>query len=306
MTSYFDKKDMFLEPKVNQHGSHMVMTNVYKQPKKKYANIDTRFRDDYEYSNVCNYIVSLPERINEVKSITIKNIEIPKTYYNISRDLGNNTFCVLMSQLSNTVTIPDGQYTESTLVTTINNIFTGFGDPFTGIRFSITNKFANFQLTNGVTALLDFSTNDQSTSATDMMPFKCGWLLGFIYPVYVLSLTSPSLTGASFVDLNGPRYLYLVVDEYSGKGNQQSMTCLVRNSALSKNILARITMDNSNYAYGSILNASENNGLLLSNTRDYNGKIDIQRLNVQLVNEIGNIMNLNGQDFSFGAEMLYE
>ena len=47
MSNYFENRDLFLEPKVNQYGSHMVMTNVHKQNKTKYINIDTTFRDEY-------------------------------------------------------------------------------------------------------------------------------------------------------------------------------------------------------------------------------------------------------------------
>jgi len=304
MSNYFDKKELFMEPNITQHGSHMVMTNVYKPSKKKYTNIDSRFRDDYEFSNTANYIVSLPERINEVRSISVKNIEIPKTFYNISNSLGNNAFRLIMLNSNQTIVLPDGQYDEMMLTTALNDIFQALGTPYNGMQFSIMNKFST--VTNGHSAVLDFSINSSGESNTDITRFKLGWLLGFIYPIYVLSPALTSITGPSFVDLNGPRYLYLIADEYSGKGNQQSMTCLLKNSALSKNILARISMDNNAHPFGTILNANLSNGLLLSDTRDYNGKIDIQRMNIQLVNEMGNYMNLNGQDFSFALELVYE
>lgn len=306
MSKYLDNKDLFMEPNITQHGSHMIMTNVYKPSKKKYTNIDSRFRDDYEFSNMANYIVSLPERINEVRSISVKNIEIPVTFYNISNNLGNNAFRLIMLNSNQTIVLPDGQYDEMMLTTTLNDIFQALGAPYNGMQFSIVNKFSTFTVTNGHSAVLDFSINSSGESNTDITRFKLGWLLGFIYPIYVLSPVLTSITGPSFVDLNGPRYLYLIADEYSGKGNQQSMTCLLKNSALSKNILARITMDNEEYPFGTILNASLSNGYLLSDTREYNGKIDIQRLNIQLVNEMGNYMNLNGQDFSFALEVVYE
>jgi hypothetical protein len=38
MTELFDNKELFLQPKTTQHGSHMVMTNVAKQQKTKYIN----------------------------------------------------------------------------------------------------------------------------------------------------------------------------------------------------------------------------------------------------------------------------
>ena len=74
MSQYVDKNDLFLEPKTTQYGSHMVMTNVHKQTKRKFINIDTRFSDEYNYLTVANCNVTLPERINDVKSISIASI----------------------------------------------------------------------------------------------------------------------------------------------------------------------------------------------------------------------------------------
>jgi hypothetical protein len=47
-------------------------------------------------------------------------------------------------------------------------------------------------------------------------------------------------------------------------------------------------------------------GLLTSINRNYSGKIDIQRFNIQLVNEIGTVMNLNGQDITLSLIVDYE
>jgi len=44
----------------------------------------------------------------------------------------------------------------------------------------------------------------------------------------------------------------------------------------------------------------------LSDLRTYNGKIDIQKLNVQLIDENGNTVNMNGCDFSFCLELMHE
>ena len=48
MTDYYNKSDLFMEPKTQQYGNHMVMTNVHKSTKIKHISIDTKFRDDYD------------------------------------------------------------------------------------------------------------------------------------------------------------------------------------------------------------------------------------------------------------------
>jgi hypothetical protein len=60
------------------------------------------------------------------------------------------------------------------------------------------------------------------------------------------------------------------------------------------------------YPYGTILTANTFNGLLLSDQRLYAGKTDIQKLNIQLVDEWGNVVDLNGVDFSFCLEIEHE
>ena len=79
--------DLFLEPNTKQYGSHMVMTNVTKQTKVKYVNIDTRFRDEYNYLSTVNYNLTLPQRITDVKTMTLTAIEIPMSIYNISMSM---------------------------------------------------------------------------------------------------------------------------------------------------------------------------------------------------------------------------
>jgi hypothetical protein len=75
---------------------------------------------------------------------------------------------------------------------------------------------------------------------------------------------------------------------------------------VSKNILARITLNPAFYPYGTILIANTFNGYLLSDQRVYAGKTDIQNLQISLVDEYGNVVDLNGVDFSFCLEIEHE
>jgi hypothetical protein len=54
------------------------------------------------------------------------------------------------------------------------------------------------------------------------------------------------------------------------------------------------------------LTANVSIGYLLSDTRCYTGKKDLQKLGVELVNEYGNTVNLNGLDFSVALEIEHE
>ena len=65
-------------------------------------------------------------------------------------------------------------------------------------------------------------------------------------------------------------------------------------------------MNSVTHTFGTVLPANRMNGLLMSDTRSYNGKVDLQKLNVSLLNEFGNPVCLNGNDFSFFLKVDYE
>jgi len=297
--------DLFLDPTTKQYGSHMIMSNVHKQEKKKFINIDTKFREEYNYLQVANYNMNLPEKITDVKSLTITNIEVPISFYNISSSLGNNT--LVISNSSNTssqlLTIPDGQYSSgSQLQTAITTAISGFSSPFNDLTYTYTTTTSTFKTTTE-TLNINYAVDPSGNTDKYNFKYKLGWLLGFRKPSY--TITSVKTVSESFVDLNGPRYLYLALEEFN-KGNQKSFMTPLFNSMINKNIIARISMNYTAHGYQTILPANMFNGLLKSDIRNYTGKIDLQKLNIQLLNEVGIPMNLNGMDFSICMEVIHE
>ena len=356
----YSNKDLFLEPTVSQYGSHMVMTNVQKETKRKYLNIDTRFRDDYNDSSNSSHIeniITLPQTITDVKSMMICNAEIPISYYNISASLGNNVFGVsyandpgaylgstdLCLNIIYPIVINDGVYDVSGLQTEINYKMKNQYPTISfsnDIKFNMANTvdisnatvmtttnsytfyYSYFKSNSGL-AYIYFDINTFVSGSYTQINIKnkydyktsLGWLLGYrkqtsIKPIPVLVgaqyiNTYQGIKSDSVVDLNGPRYLYIIVDEFS-KGNQNSFISPLSNSIINKNILSRINYDTKLHPFGSILSASIITGTLLSDRRSYTGKIDIQKLKVQIVNEYGKPINLNGLDFSFCLEIEHE
>lgn len=321
MSFYNDNKELFLEPKVTQYGSHMVMTNVKKETKTSYINMDTLFRDEYNYSDPVNYNVTLPQRITDVKSISVTNLELPMVYYNITSQTGNNQFYLTntTSSAKFTITLADGYYNSSTLTTEINSKLTSAS--ITDITFSIVNNKSVFTVSNtsNNVYVLSFNLNTLSPNTTDknnnvivtkgtpdwISKKQLGWLLGFRNTAksYTLSKTT-SVTSTTFIDFNGPRYLYLAIDEFS-RGNQQSFVSPLTTSLINKNILARISM-NPTVGFGNVLSVNRMNGTLLSDCRCYTGKIDLLKLNIQLLDESGMNVSLYGFDFSFCLEVIHE
>ena len=334
MSEYFDNKDSFLQPKVTQYGSHMVMTNVHKETKTKYWNIDTKFRDDYqEYSKTVptQYTVSLPQPITNVKSIKVSNAEIPLSFFNVSASLGNNSMQIVGASSTYVVVVRDGIYTNATLKTEINYQLTQLGlnstifydisgngtnsTAYSAITVSGSNIYTfNFAVKtdNTCSAIINLPTGSNSITASFdkyNVKSKLGWLLGFRNITYriVSTGTQKYQYSENTIDLSNPRYLYLVVDEFTSS-NPNSFVSQLPTSLVNKNILAKITLDYQVYPLGSgiFLPVNYSNGHLLSDTRIYTGKVDLQRLKIQLVNEYGAHINLNGVDFSFSLKIEYE
>jgi hypothetical protein len=304
MSQYFDNKELFLEPKTKQYGSHMVMTNVTKPSKTKFINMDTRFRDEYNYSQTANYNITLPERINDVKTMSIASIEIPNTIYNISSNKGNNYFKITNTgtSVSTMITLDDGQYTDlSGIHQAINTKLHAVASTFSIYNNSTNHSYLKSTVNN---YLVEFDVDSTGSFDKSGIRRKLGWVLGYRKPSYSVPANT-NVVAENLLDLFGSRYLYLAIDEFS-KGNQNSFISPLPLSLINKNIIARVTIDTTTHTFGTLFYANKAMGYLLSDIRGYTGKIDIQKLNVQLLDEYGIPVDLNGLDFSFCIKVEHE
>ena len=312
-----NRKSAFLEPEINQYGSHMVMSNVTRHSKFTFINIDTKYRDNLDTQSAisypANYNITLPERVNDVKSVMVCNAEIPMSFYNVSSSLGNNYFKIvtgttIAGSSPILIKIPNGEYTTATLNTAINSAIT-----LTSYNGKITvdildpPKFATITANSGGPYTIVFDVDINGNADAYNFKNKLGWLLGFRKRHYTVTSTGPNkITSENMVDLNTIRYLYLAVEEFT-KGTQNSFLSPMSNSFLrSKTILAKISLNKKTFSFGDILPANNFNGYLLSDRRQYSGKVDLQKLNVQLIDENGTPVDLNGMDFSFCIEVEHE
>ena len=94
MSKYFDTKNQtFMAPNVVEHGSHMIMTNVHRETKTKYVNIDTVFQQDNRETDCKSSVqCKLPQPITNVKSMKVVAGEIPVSFYNFSLQRKNTFF----------------------------------------------------------------------------------------------------------------------------------------------------------------------------------------------------------------------
>jgi hypothetical protein len=270
------------------------------------VNIDTRFRNNYYTTNASNFNVDLPLHITQVVSLQLSALEIPSTFYVVSQVFGNNFFVLEISgEAPLIVTIPDGNYDYLSLQDYINNYLqtVGTGD-YQNIRFlsdmntplgSGPAGGSGRMVVGSTSGTIAFSLNfltdrygneDRQTP----LPLKLGWLMGFREGYYENALTYVS---EGIINLLGPRYIYLVVDDFNNNVND-GFYAAFSSSILNKNILARISLQ------GSVFNLlSKDNFNLITAPRQYFGPVNIQKLQIQLLDEYGRILNLNNMDYSF-------
>ena len=278
-----------------------VINPIKKRTIRKNLNIDSRFRDNYYSTASTNFNIQLPFNIDNVLQMQLSSIELPTSYYVVSKQYNNNYFTIIVNGKTTIITIPDGNYTQSTIMEIINTQLTLAGAPFSHVSFIInltsttTGSAQTIVGPNGTGVVNDIELNFQldrigNEDRGTPLPLKLGWNLGFRNGAYS---GSTNYVSEGIVDLSGPRYFYLVIDDYNNNVNNNFYSAF-NSSMLNKNILARISLQ---AAYYNIL--EQNNLNIVTTPREYFGPINLTTMNVQLLDEYGRIVDLNNMDFSF-------
>jgi hypothetical protein len=280
---------------------------------KKHINIDTRFRENYYATTSTNFHVTLPLKLSKVVNLELTAMELPSTFYAVSKVLGNNTFVLeILDEPSLLVSIPDGNYDYLSLQNYLNHFLNSLEDsPYSEIEFlADINKMGGTKNGSGkmvvgsksgelafsINFLVDSSGNEDKLTP---LPLKFGWLMGFRAGYYENALTYVS---EGVIDLTGPNYIYLVVDDFNNSYDDGFYGSF-NSSLLNKNIMARVSLQSSVFNH-----TSSNSYNLITSSRQYFGPVDIQKLQIQLLDEYGRILNLNNMDYSFCLtfQTLYE
>ena len=286
---------------------------------KQHLSIDTRFRDNYYQSSSTHFHFDLPTKFSNVVSMQLSAFEFPSTAYCISEKAGNTFFwvssivhnsidgAVLFSEKAR-INVPDGNYTPTSLIDYLNH-FVSTSTTFTttihlkNIKFALNisvDKSGSGQTiirmptsypVDDIEFIVDFQMDKHGNPDTfTQLPLKLGWILGFREGMYLNNLNYVS---EGIANTNGSLYMYLVVDDYNNNVNNGFFSAF-NSSVLNKNILARISLTD-----GAFNNITQNNLSLITNPRVYFGPVDIQKMNIQLLDEYGRIIDLNHMDYSF-------
>jgi hypothetical protein len=279
-----------------------------KRVRKENLVIDTRFRENYYNSSPTNFNFQLPMVIEKVVQMQLSAIELPTTYYIVSKQYSNNFFSIKVNNIGKVITIPDGNYDYTSLQATINNQIFLLGSPFQYVNFLI-----NISTNNGTGQMMvgldsntpqgliqDLELNFQADrygyeDNNTPLPLKLGWIMGFRNGIYTNNLNYVS---EAIVDVTGPRYLYLVIDDFNNNNNNGLFYGAFNSSLLNKNIISRISLQADKF---NIL--LQNNLNIINIPREYFGPVNIRNFQIQLLDEYGRVVDLNYMDFSFCLTM---
>jgi hypothetical protein len=266
-------------------------------------NIDSKFRKNYFTTNPSNYILDIPYKLKNVISMQLRSIELPNSWYLFDEKKKTNLFYIQAPDINGDpqdyrVRIEPGNYSVDGLKSNlIYEILTGgtyLPDPTFPINIDINNYNGKTTIshTNNNNFTIDFGIENRDS------PFNMGWALGYRMNKYT---GTNSYTSEGLYNAGTQKYLFFIVRDFQNHTNDK-IVAIYEKSYLSKDILAKIPLSSSSFT---ILFEEQNN---TARKREYLSPVDIQRLEFEIVDEYGDLIDLNNMDFSVTLqfECLYD
>jgi hypothetical protein len=304
--------------------------------------MDSRFRNNYYTTLSTDYQVTLPTVVKNVISMELSAFEFPSTYYQISKSLGNNYFWIGWNGSAGDVlkwyyiSIPDGNYRRQDIQQAINeqisvSITNQNNQNIPPIRpackidehsvktvFSIVKDGAATIIPHETQLYLMFNRIGKNVedispksgeppkldlSGTNGIVSNLGWILGYRLAEYKGSWAYVS---EGCYDAWGTKYLYVVVNDFNKNVNNFVITAY--NESIGKsNVLARVSTQAASsldFSSGlSLTNDTINNGSSIKK-RFYFGPVDISKLQIQILDEFGRVLDLNNMDYSMAINLV--
>ena len=355
-TQFTDFSTSLLPPVVTQYDQHPViekthhptqdtfinqfpagtMNPIHRRTTTQIVSIDTLFRSQYDMTSPTDFLYSFPIQMNHVISMRLCAVELPNVWHTFSSKKRNNEFTIstfnatTMPDTVHTVRIPDGNYTTSELIESMNNIFTNTGQGLQFMQFDI-NATTNKTIIRARNKTYDTGTNPYpfdildplyspnfsfdidfrlQDNVTRSLYFNMGWLLGFRSDLYSIDINNElvdnillptTITFQGYVESLGvfhsnDSYLFLSVDDFN-KSVPSSIVSESAQSYLGDSLLGRITV------------SSGSNTIMLDNgydkifkQRDYFGPVKVKKIRVRLLDKFGTPIDLLNNDYSFALE----
>jgi hypothetical protein len=122
-----------------------------------------------------------------------------------------------------------------------------------------------------------------------------GYYMGFREIIYS---GAKSYTSESIFNNLYSSYLYFALDDFTGSQQISNTFGILKNGILDNNILAVIPITSKAFHL-----TFDNNNNYIYKKREYFGPVDISKISIKLLNQIGELVNLNEIDFPFGIQV---
>jgi len=319
--------------KANEYHTNKI-NPIAKQTKTQLVNINTKFRKSYYNTVATDFVIDLPEEFKNVISLTVQSVQIPNANYTFCSKLGTNEFTIELydidvttgsivsgSKEKKTIKITDGIYSGNMLADYLNTYV--FSDlPLNRIACkydSITRKFGFFRdyriLTDGGQPTgtdthafnIDWRLSDDQSRPIQL---NMGWILGYRQQYYEWGTDYTDSSGVSYnkqegfnpeatYDTLGSKYYILSIDDFN-KNYANTLASPFQESMFNdQNAIAKIPNNP---------NLQQLDDIFYQSRRAYFGPVNIKKMRIKLLDELGRIVNLNNNDYSFSLviEQLYD
>lgn len=282
--------ELYYKSELNQFGKK---TNSY------VLNFDSKFRKDYYKTPSSSFTVNLTYTLKNVISMELKSIELPTSWHMFDEIRQTNVFYIyqeLDGSLNRyRIHIDEGNYDITDFMTFVtysrienDGTYTtiSVGDfPFL-ISINANSGRTTIEARNNEPFTLDFNIEGRESY------FNLGWILGYRLKRYEGSM---KYTSEGLFNSGMPKYVYFIVKDFQNHKNEKNVA-IYEKSYLAKDIISKIPL------YTNAFNVLYDDQKQISRKRQYLGPVNIHTLEVELVDEYGEIINLNFMDFSFSLE----
>lgn len=296
--------------------SRGILNNLKRKTITQTIVLNTLFREDYFNTTSTDFTIVLPYYFKNVLSLRLSSLQLPNVLYCISKFNENNYLYIEedVTGVRGLITIPDGNYDiqqfTSTLQMEINtqlgispDRFLVFYDDNTH-KITILNNSSEFSLifnepvdrVSGKNRVCEPSDGQRQQQCVDLEQLykKLGWIIGYRKNAYY---NSNSYTTEGVFNGTYSNYIYFVLNDYNNS-QAQNVFGMFSKSIIGDNILGMIPISSQAF-YENFTNGND----FIERKREYFGPVRIQRLKIQLLNQYGDVINLNNMDYSFTLEL---
>ena len=204
---------------------------------------DSRDRDRFDETSPSSYTLLMPKILRRVVSARLLSAEIPTSWYTFASVYGNTSMRVTLStgvgDITQTVTIPDGEYTVSTIPSVLKSSLESAFPSYT-FDCSVSPTTMTLRIAEGSGTVIRIHTED----ANDDIEYRqtLPHFLGFSYNT--LSSGAP-LVATHIINLHPATYLLLDINEL----NRDHEGGLYGSRISPRGVFAKVPVDKTSFAY---------------------------------------------------------